>query len=113
MNRVIGLHLLYQGTPPRQGMIVSNHLSYLDILAYSAVAPCIFVAKREVAGWPILGLFARMAGTIFVDRARRTKAAETNLAMAEALRNGAVIVLFPEGTKFGRTFGPAVPLFFV
>jgi 1-acyl-sn-glycerol-3-phosphate acyltransferase len=98
-NRVIGLHLQCQGAPPTQGMIVSNHLSYLDILAYSAVAPCVFVAKQEVAGWPILGLFARMAGTIFVDRKRRMEAGETNLAIANALRQGAVIVLFPEGTS--------------
>lgn len=98
-NRAIGLHLQCQGAPPPQGMIVSNHLSYLDILAYSAVAPCVFVAKQEVAGWPVLGLFARMAGTIFVDRTRRMKAGETNLAIADALRQGAVIVLFPEGTS--------------
>jgi len=104
VNRVIGLHLEYQGTPPRQGMIVSNHLSYLDILAYSAIAPCVFVAKQEVASWPILGLFARMAGTIFVDRTHRTKVAEANSRIREAIGNGALVLLFAEGTSSGGAF---------
>ncbi len=82
-------------------MIVSNHLSYLDIIAYSALVPCVFVAKKEVASWPILGLFARMAGTIFVDRTRRMRLVETNLQIAEALHSGTVVVLFPEGTSSG------------
>src|SRR5688572_24707330 len=73
LSRLIGLELHHRGAPPNSGMIVSNHLSYLDILAYSSLVPCVFVAKREVASWPVLGLFARMAGTIFVDRAHRIK----------------------------------------
>ena len=97
--RLIGLQLHQRGTPPSSGMIVSNHLSYLDILAYSALVPCVFVAKNEVANWPILGLFARMAGTIFVDRTRRMRLVETNLQIAEALHSGTVVVLFPEGTS--------------
>ena len=97
--RIIGLQLHQRGTPPSSGMIVSNHLSYLDILAYSALVPCVFVAKREVASWPILGLFARMAGTIFVDRTRRMKVADVNLHIAEALRTGTVVILFAEGTS--------------
>jgi 1-acyl-sn-glycerol-3-phosphate acyltransferase len=80
-------------------MIVSNHLSYLDILAYSALVPCVFVAKKEVASWPVLGVFARLAGSIFVDRTRRTKVAETNQCIATALQSGVVVLLFPEGTS--------------
>ena len=99
LARVIGLRLHQHGTPPSSGMIVSNHLSYLDIIAYSALVPCVFVAKKEVANWPILGLFARMAGTIFVDRTRRMRLVETNLQIAEALHSGTVVVLFPEGTS--------------
>ena len=105
--RLIGLRLHQHGTPPNSGMIVSNHLSYLDIIAYSALVPCVFVAKKEVASWPILGLFAQMAGTIFVDRTRRMQLADTNLQIAKALHAGTVVVLFPEGTSSdGRTVLP-------
>jgi 1-acyl-sn-glycerol-3-phosphate acyltransferase len=105
--RLIGLQLEHRGTPPRSGMIVSNHLSYLDILAYSALVPCVFVAKQEVARWPVFGLFARLSGTIFVDRTRRMKVAAVNHRIAEAIRAGLAIVLFPEGTSSdGRTVLP-------
>jgi 1-acyl-sn-glycerol-3-phosphate acyltransferase len=99
VSRLIGLELHHRGTPPSSGMIVSNHLSYLDILAYSALVPCVFVAKKEVASWPVLGLFARMAGTIFVDRTRRMKVADTNQHIAKALKAGTIVVLFAEGTS--------------
>jgi 1-acyl-sn-glycerol-3-phosphate acyltransferase len=106
-SRLIGLQLHHCGTPPSFGMIVSNHLSYLDILAYSALVPCVFVAKKEVASWPVLGLFARMAGTIFVDRTRRMKVAGTNLRITQVLQAGTVVVLFAEGTSSdGRSVLP-------
>lgn len=105
--RLIGLELHHHGTPPSSGMIISNHLSYLDILAYSVLVPCVFVAKKEVASWPVLGLFARLAGTIFVDRTRRMKVADTNRQIDEALKAGTVVVLFAEGTSSdGRTVLP-------
>ena len=97
--RLIGLELHHRGSAPIAGMIVSNHLSYLDILAYSAVVPCVFVAKKEVAGWPVLGLFARLAGTIFVDRKRRMNVADTNQWISRVMKAGVVVVLFPEGTS--------------
>jgi 1-acyl-sn-glycerol-3-phosphate acyltransferase len=100
---VIGLRVESRGVPPGDGMIVSNHLSSLDILAFSAVAPCLFVAKKEVASWPIFGFFARLAGTIFVDRTRRMDVAGVNAAIEEALEAGALVVLFAEGTSSGGT----------
>ncbi|MFN0128126.1 MAG: lysophospholipid acyltransferase family protein [Verrucomicrobiales bacterium] len=93
------MELEHRGAPSKSGMIVSNHLSYLDILAFSSIAPCAFVAKKEVSGWPVLGLFAKMAGTIFVDRSRRSDVEEANLRIAEALAAGVVVVLFAEGTS--------------
>ena len=105
--RIIGLQLHHRGTPPCSGMIISKHLSYLDILACSALVPCVFVAKCEVASWPVLGLFARMAGTIFVDRTRRMKVADTTQQIAKALNAGTVVILFAEGTSSdGRTVLP-------
>ena len=58
---------------PRSGLLVCNHLSYLDIVVLSSIRPCIFVAKRDVAAWPLFGWLARAAGTIFVDRERRLR----------------------------------------
>jgi 1-acyl-sn-glycerol-3-phosphate acyltransferase len=99
--KVIGLRVQSRGRAPARGMIVSNHLSYLDIVAYSALAPCVFVAKKEVAAWPVFGWFAQMAGTIFVDRRRRLEVGAANCAIESALRAGAVVVLFAEGTSSG------------
>src|SRR6266571_3968335 len=57
-------------------LVVSNHSSWLDIPVITAVAPVVFVAKREVASWPIFGLLAKLQRTVFVDRTRRHKTAE-------------------------------------
>lgn len=83
--------------PP--GMVVSNHLSYLDIVAFGSVAPCVFVSKSEVAGWPVIGFFARMAGTIFIDRTRRSDLIRVNAEIESVLAAGITVVLFPEGTS--------------
>jgi 1-acyl-sn-glycerol-3-phosphate acyltransferase len=84
---------------PKSGLLVANHLSYLDILLLSSLTPCVFVAKSEVRVWPIFGWFARMAGTIFVNRSSRRDAARANEEIRAALREGALVVLFPEGTS--------------
>ena len=107
LTRVIGMDLRHSGAPPDSGLIVSNHLSYLDIIAYSALVPCVFIAKSEVARWPIFGRFARMAGSVFVDRTRRMKVADANRLIADVLTSGAVVILFAEGTSSdGRTVLP-------
>lgn len=87
-----------RGTPPTRGLIVSNHLSYLDILCYSAAAPCVFVSKAEVEQWPIFGAYARWSGSVFVRRHDRGDAARANAYVSETLENGVPVVLFPEGT---------------
>jgi 1-acyl-sn-glycerol-3-phosphate acyltransferase len=84
---------------PFQGLLVSNHLSYLDVLVFSALTPCVFVAKREVKNWPVFGLFARLAGTVFVDRCRRLQAGASAHALEKVLADGGLAVLFPEGTS--------------
>lgn len=99
LTRVVGLRLHSHGAIARSGMIVSNHLSYLDIVAYSALTPCVFVAKKEVCDWPVFGMFARLAGTVFIDRERRTAVAGASSEIAKALRSGIPVVLFAEGTS--------------
>ena len=87
------------GTIPKSGLVVSNHLSYVDILVIASITPAMFVAKREVKNWPVFGFFARLAGTVFVDRERRTRVGQTTSEIETALSEGALVVLFPEGTS--------------
>jgi len=94
----LNLQISATGQFPSGGMFVSNHLSYLDILAFSAALPCVFVSKAEVQRWPIFGRYARWAGTVFVRRRDRADAARANVSVTESLQNGVPIVLFPEGT---------------
>lgn len=96
---IMGLRLTTIGRMPRRGLLVCNHLSYLDIIALSSIRPCVFVAKHEVAGWPIFGWLARAAGTTFVDRNRRFRASSTITRINAAVGSGLLVVLFPEGTS--------------
>ena len=87
----------------RSMAVVSNHLSYLDILISSAVRPFVMVAKSEVRGWPLLGWITAQAGTVYVQRAdvkgsRTQTHAEVNAMMAEAFRSGLPVLFYPEGT---------------
>jgi 1-acyl-sn-glycerol-3-phosphate acyltransferase len=106
--RRLGMRLEYRGARPSQGLVCSNHLSYLDILVYAAAAPCVFVSKREVRRWPAFGLFARCGGTIFLDRQSRVSAEKATRQMVSVLEADVPILLFPEGTS---TDGSAVERF--
>ena len=81
---------------PSGGLLVSNHLSYLDVPVMSAITPTVFVAKHEIRSWPVIGLLARLAGTLFIDRGRRINVAPVNAAVQTALDGGALVVVFPE-----------------
>jgi 1-acyl-sn-glycerol-3-phosphate acyltransferase len=87
------------GLPQGATVIVANHLSYLDIVIASAAAPCVFVAKRDVAEWPVFGILARLGGTIFLDRESRVSAWDAADAMVSRLRQGVPVMFFPEGTS--------------
>jgi lyso-ornithine lipid O-acyltransferase len=80
-------------------LIVANHCSWLDIPVIASVAPVVFVAKSEVAGWPVIGLLARLQRTVFVERARRHKTRDVNAEIAQRLAEGDPVVLFGEGTS--------------
>src|ERR1044072_1114402 len=69
--RVFGIKLNVTGTVPTRGLLVANHLSYLDIIVIGALRPCVFVAKSEVKCWPVFGWFACKASTLFVNRNSR------------------------------------------
>ncbi len=86
------------GTLPSTGLIVSNHLSYLDILIYSAAVGCSFVSKAEVRSWPLFGPFAKLSGTVFVWRHSATDSARAYAELTACLRTGHPVMLFPEAT---------------
>jgi 1-acyl-sn-glycerol-3-phosphate acyltransferase len=80
-------------------LIVANHVSWLDICVVTAIAPVVFVAKREVSTWPVFGLLARLQRSVFIDRTRRSATVAANRAIGERLADGDRVVLFAEGTS--------------
>ncbi len=84
-------------------LIVANHVSWLDIFVLNAQRPARFVAKSELARWPIAGRLIRGAGTIFVERERRHDTRRVNHHAAHALASGDVVAVFPEGTTTDGT----------
>lgn len=105
--RVFGVSIQASGSAPQSGLLVTNHLSYLDILVLVSLAPAVFVSKAEVKSWPVFGWFARLAGTLFVDRTKRSDVGRMNQLIETALHAGSVVVLFPEGTSWnGREILP-------
>jgi lyso-ornithine lipid O-acyltransferase len=95
----MGIHSSVIGAIPVRGLVVSNHLSYVDILIYGAIMPCFFISKAEVARWPYFGWAARTGGALFLDRHRRSSANAVAQAMAGRLEIRVPIMLFPEGTS--------------
>ncbi|GGC93108.1 lysophospholipid acyltransferase family protein [Chelatococcus reniformis] len=97
---ILGFRVIVQGEPPhgQPTLIVSNHVSWADITVVSSIMPVSFIAKAEVAGWPLFGLFAKLQRSVFVDRAKRSATADVNSAIAARLAAGEAMVLFGEGT---------------
>lgn len=95
----MGIRCEVIGELPDRGAVVSNHLSYLDILLYSSTRPFVMVSKSEVKSWPLLGRLTAQAGTVYVDRdGGPATYPAVNFAMAEAYRSGLPVLFFPEGT---------------
>jgi len=95
----LGIAYQVEGQPPACGLVVANHLSYLDILIISAAMPCFFVAKMEIDGWPFFGKAARTGGTIFLNRSSMASAASVAAQITERLNLPVPVLLFPEGTS--------------
>lgn len=97
--KVLAIRTEVEGQPPMCGLVVSNHLSYLDIIIISAAMPCFFVSKIEVGGWPFFGRAARSGGTIFLDRSSLASASAVAEEMTKRLKLPIPVLLFPEGTS--------------
>lgn len=105
--RLLGVGLVVVGEAARESngapnrgpaLVVANHISWLDILAINAVSPTRFVSKSEVRDWPLLGWFVGAAGTLYIERGRPRDARRVVETMADSLRAGDRIAVFPEGT---------------
>jgi 1-acyl-sn-glycerol-3-phosphate acyltransferase len=99
--RLLRIRVRVQGVPVTGTpvLIVSNHVSWADIVVLGAIAPMVFVAKRDVSGWPLIGAAARVQKVVFVDRERRQQTGNTVSEMAARLAEGHPVVLFAEGTS--------------
>lgn len=124
----LGVRVRLEGAPlatgpglPGPALMVGNHVSWLDIVILGSQMPVRFVAKKDVAGWPVFGALARLQNTLFLDRTRRSATGEMAGAMQDALNAGDRVVFFPEGTSsdggqvlpflsslFGAVMGPGI-----
>ena len=100
MLRLIGIVLRVEGTAATGGsLLVANHISWLDVMVVHAVVPqARFVSKADVKSWPLLSRLIDSAGTLYLERERKRDALRVVHAMAEALRGGQTVAIFPEGT---------------
>ena len=80
-------------------LLVSNHLSYLDVPVIAALGPCRFVAKSEVAGWPVFGFLAQVARVLFIERRRPRDLLPVGEQIRASLAAGLTVAVFPEGTS--------------
>jgi 1-acyl-sn-glycerol-3-phosphate acyltransferase len=101
VTRLMGMRIDVKGAPvtAKPCLIVANHMSWLDILVLSATAPMCFIAKHEVARWPLFGVLATVGRTLYIDRAKRHDVKSACAAIRRRLANGECVVLFPEGTS--------------
>ncbi|HSW19788.1 MAG TPA: lysophospholipid acyltransferase family protein [Ramlibacter sp.] len=100
MLAALGIRLEVHGAPVASGpaLIVANHISWLDILVLHASRYSRFVSKADVRRWPLIGPMATAAGTLYIERESRRDAMRVVHHMADALRAGDVLAVFPEGT---------------
>lgn len=95
---MLGVRLRCEGAPAAAGLLVANHISWLDIYAINALVPTSFVAKDEVRTWPLIGWLSTRAETIFVQRGSRAAAMGAKDQLVDQLRQQTCVGLFPEGT---------------
>lgn len=100
MLRRLSINLVVHGNSAVQGplLLASNHISWLDILVIHAARHCRFISKSDVKHWPLVGMLATGAGTLYIERQSRRDAMRVVHQMAERLRQADILAIFPEGT---------------
>lgn len=108
---IFGMRIRVHGTPPHAPFfLVTNHISYTDILLLCATSPAWFISKAEVAKWPGIGTLTRCGHTLFLDRETRRDVHRMNQIIADLVRNGGGVGFYPEGTTSdGHTVLPFKP----
>ena len=99
MCAVLAIRRDVDGPVPHEGafLVASNHVSYLDILVLASLYPSLFLAKREIASWPVFGWIARGAGTVFIDREQAKDVVRAGRELYDRLELGLPLTIFPEG----------------
>ena len=97
---LLKIRITCEGARPRPPfLLVSNHLSYVDIIVLASQVDCTFVAKKDVSRWPVMGLLAKSIDTIFIDRENRRDIRRVSARVERELTEGRGVVLFAEGTS--------------
>ncbi|NMG40417.1 1-acyl-sn-glycerol-3-phosphate acyltransferase [Chelativorans sp. ZYF759] len=94
----IKVHVVGKPSTSRPLLIVSNHVSWTDVMVIGSVADVHFIARGDMAHWPVMGTIGRLRRTVFIERGSRRRSAEQTAEIAELLKRGDVLVLFAEGT---------------
>lgn len=98
-SAIINLSVTTEGELTEPGtLLVSNHISWLDIIVFGQLIPACFVAKSDILSWPIIGFLSKQSGTIFIRRGDKQTIKETTEQIAWALKQNSTIIAFPEGT---------------
>ncbi len=103
--RFLGVQTHITGNPSGGAMLLSNHRSYIDIVAILSTFPCAVLAKAEVGRWPFVGWATKVGNTIFVDREDRSSRSSSRRKLAELLQQSSSVTVFPEGTT---SAGPGI-----
>jgi len=101
LAKIIGLKVICHGDPDAfpGGLVISNHVGYLDIMAHGSLFKLKFAPKAEMRHWPLLGWLTAQSFPVWIDRSSRTKAAASSEAMADAMRKGFPMLVYAEGTS--------------
>lgn len=98
-SSIMKLSVIREGELPKDGaLLISNHISWLDIIVIGQYLPVYFVAKSDISSWPIIGYLSRQGGTIFIRRGNKKSIKATTEKMIWVLKQNSNIVAFPEGT---------------
>lgn len=98
-SAIVNLQITKDGElPERRAILVSNHISWLDIIVIGQYLPAYFVAKSDISSWPVIGYLAKQSGTVFIRRGNKQHIKTTSEKMVWLLKQNGNIVVFPEGT---------------